>query len=648
MDSDSGQRTADSGSTTTRSPLLSAVRRLLSSHAVPLAVIALLGCALFVPAIIHHDVFTFRDHTDYFQPLRYYTAEHLSAWKLPLWNPYNASGEPWLANPQTGVFYPPTWLFMAMPFETAYMAYLLLHFVILGIGAYVLFARRSTPGAATAGAVALMLCGPTISLFDVNNNLATFAWVPLAIWCGLEHRPRLGGIVLALAFLGGEPFFAAIAALLFVVTALWSADVSSAVDGRPARRPFGDRAGRSLAAVGTTALLAFGLSAIQLLPFIELLRSSDRRAGLDPGMIFRASMPLRDWLRLALPPPTLDLTQAQHFIPVVYIGVVTVVLALVALSLPRKAWPWLVLLACSALVAAGNEVPAGDWIARAPVTLFRYPARVVPFGALAVIALAVIGLDRIPKRRAWVDVVVVLVLVIDLVPRTVVIRSVAPLRLDRVPYPAFVGRDLKMIRLGTVSLNRGAWVGGYLNLYTRRFDAATAAPVASQRYITTLTHEILNVGIDHLDRMGVGWVITDRVLPRSRYILAAESRGVKAWRSRGALPMARVVEGNGTVRGVQSLAVDASQARVRIDTPHGGTLVLTQQLAPGWKVFIDGHAANARVYDSFFRAATVPPGKHEILWTFRPFSLIAGAFVTAVTVIALLISVVMKTSAVKR
>jgi len=622
---DSGQRTADSGSTTTRSPLLSAVRRLLSSHAVPVAVIVLLGCALFVPALIHHDVFTFRDHTDYFQPLRFYTAEHLSTWKLPLWNPYNASGEPWLANPQTGVFYPPTWLFMAMPFETAYMSYLLLHFVILGLGAYVLFARGSTPGAATAGAVALMLCGPTISLFDVNNNLVTFAWVPLAIWCGLERRPRLGGVVLALAFLGGEPFFAAIAALLFVIAC------------------------REIREILIAALLAFGLSAIQLFPFIELLRASDRRAGLDPSMIFRASMPLRDWLRIATPPPAFDIMQSQHFIPIIYIGIVTVVLALVALSLPRKAWPWLVLLACSAFVAAGNDVPGGEWIARAPVTLFRYPARVVPFGALAVIALAVIGLDRIPKRRAWVDVVVVLVLVIDLVPRTVVLRSVAPLRLDRVPYPAFVGHDLKMIRLGgAASLNRGAWIGGYLNLYTRRFDAGTAAPVTSQRYITTLTHEILNVGIDHLDAMGVGWVITDRVLPRSRYILAAEDRGVKAWRSRRALPMARVIEGDGTIRGVQSLAVDASRARVRVDTPHGGTLVLTQQTAPGWKVFIDGREANARVYDSFFRAATVPPGKHEILWVFRPFSLLAGAFVTAVTGIALLISVVMKTSAVKR
>ena len=46
-----------------------------------------------------------------------------------------------MANPQTGVFYPPTWLFAIFPFETAYMLYLALHLVILAWGAYLLFAR---------------------------------------------------------------------------------------------------------------------------------------------------------------------------------------------------------------------------------------------------------------------------------------------------------------------------------------------------------------------------------------------------------------------------------------------------------------------------------------------------------------------------
>ncbi len=69
------------------------------------------------------------------------------------------------------------------------------------------------------GAAALMFSGPVLSLLDVSNNLATFAWIPLALWCAEEGAWRRGGAVLALAFLAGEPFFAAVAALLYVARA---------------------------------------------------------------------------------------------------------------------------------------------------------------------------------------------------------------------------------------------------------------------------------------------------------------------------------------------------------------------------------------------------------------------------------------------
>ena len=112
--------------------------------------------------------------------------------------------------------------------------------------------------------------------------------------------------------------------------------------------------------------------------------------------------------------------------------------------------------------------------------------------------------------------------------------------------------------------------------------------------------------------------------------------------------MARVLEAGDRFRDVQALALDASHARVRVDTPHGGVLVLTQRAEPGWSVAIDGREANARVYDRMFLAATVPAGKHEILWTFRPFSLIAGALISVVTLVTLLFALTLQTSTVKR
>ena len=102
------------------------VRAAWARHRFALALLALVVAILFAPALAQREVFTFRDHSDYFQPLRYFTAQHIRAYVLPHWNPYSASGESWLANPQTGVFYPPTWLFAFLPFETAYMLYLAL------------------------------------------------------------------------------------------------------------------------------------------------------------------------------------------------------------------------------------------------------------------------------------------------------------------------------------------------------------------------------------------------------------------------------------------------------------------------------------------------------------------------------------------
>ncbi|HKR63815.1 MAG TPA: hypothetical protein VJZ00_08790, partial [Thermoanaerobaculia bacterium] len=328
----------------------------------PLALLLILATTLFLAPLAKQEVFTLRDHLDYFQPLRFFTAEELCAGRLPLWNPYNASGEPWLANPQTGVFYPPAWLFLVLPFPTAYMLYLLFHLALVGCGAYLLFTRFASSGAALVGAAALMFGGPVLSLLDVSNNLATFAWIPLVLWCASAGAWRRGGAALALAFLAGEPFFAALAALLYVLVRL-KRDILG------------------------TAAIAFGISAVQLLPFLAIVRVSDRAAGTDSAAILRDSMTARDWLRLVSP---VQLAAGQTFLPTVYIGLAVTALALLGLTRARRMIGWLALLAFAIVIATG---PA--FLAHLPLTLFRYPARLVPFAALAIAALAVAGWDRV-------------------------------------------------------------------------------------------------------------------------------------------------------------------------------------------------------------------------------------------------------------
>ena len=580
----------------------------MTRHRFALAFLAVVATPLFLLPLLEGEVFTLRDHYDYFQPLRWFTAAELQEGRLPLWNPYNASGEPWLANPQTGVFYPPAWLFVLLPFPAAYMLFLLFHLVLLGWGAYLLFVRDASPGPALVGAVALMFCGPVLSLLDVSNNLATLAWIPLALWCAAEGAWRRGGVVLALAFLGGEPFFAACGVLAYA--------------GRASARPDG------LKPLLRSALVALGVSAVQLAPFLEMLRDSDRAAGLDASLILMHSMSWSDWLRVLVP---IERGATQQFIPEVYAGVLVCALAL--LGVRRKTWPWLVLLAVCVAVSFGPAL-----LATLPLTLFRYPARLVPLAALAIAALAVAGWERVRPNRRWVDLVVVMIVVLDLVPRARPLLPSAPFRRDVVPYATEVGRTSKFLRAGTVDArHRTAWISGYLNLYERRFDAFTAAPVASDAYVRVHRTLLENPTREELARKGIGWVVTTHDLAPA-FAPVARADDVTVYRNRMTLPMAFLTTRSPLTVHPARVQLDTSGVRVSVDAPQEGVVVILQQRAPGWRVSIDGVEAREFPVDGIFRGVQVTRGHHEIVWTYRPYSIVFGAIVTSLTLLALTLS----------
>ena len=60
------------------------------------------------------------------------------AGELPLWNPYQFAGAPFLATGQASVLYPPSVLFHVLPLAMAYGWYLLLHFALAGVLTYAL------------------------------------------------------------------------------------------------------------------------------------------------------------------------------------------------------------------------------------------------------------------------------------------------------------------------------------------------------------------------------------------------------------------------------------------------------------------------------------------------------------------------------
>ncbi|MGK2858352.1 MAG: YfhO family protein [Thermoanaerobaculia bacterium] len=560
--------------------------------------IALAALAPFIPMLLGGDVPSFRDHRDYFVPLREATAIALRGGELPLWNALSGSGEPWLANPQTGVFYPPAWLVAALPFRTGYVLFLVFHLALLGFGWRRLVLRWVRDDVATLSACALVLSGPVLSLLDVSNSLGTFAWIPLLLSFALDggqRAPARDAATIALCFLGGEPLLAAAGAALYAVVRL--------VRERRA----------ALLGVAAVAALSILLSAAQLLPFLESLRGSDRSSGLDSVAALAQSLAPVDWMLVPVAPSvpgsaTIALT-SQRFLPSIFISPL---LALLPLALPllwrggmlpsRACFGWLALFGVSAFLAAGAHLAPAKWFyLAAGLTVNRYPVKFALFGFLAIVALGAICLDRLlegtrrtalagavaavmaavivillatsrspaatqmlalwaaaivivlvarPPRR-WLLVVATLVVAADSISASRFLLVGSPLAAGVEPHATILQRERKVARLEQFDLRRdrtasragrAAWLGGYLNLRNQQFDAMTAAPVVDVRYLEIVGYALARPRIDILDFFGVGYLFTTREISGPGYREVLESGGVRVYERAAGFPSVTVWE----------------------------------------------------------------------------------------------------------
>jgi len=205
-----------------------------------------------------------------------WSRERLHAGDLPVWNPYNGAGVPHLANYVSAVLSPFSVPFYALPMRAALVAAAALKLFVLGLFTY-LFLRRVSVShlAAVVGAVAFIFAG---------YHLVWLSWPhPGAVVClpaglyfaetAIQARGRRRrwlawagySAALVASFLAGHPetmFFGGGLALVYVAARL-------AVLRRPARQRV-----RLAAEFAGSGALAAGLSAVQLLPFVEYLGRS--------------------------------------------------------------------------------------------------------------------------------------------------------------------------------------------------------------------------------------------------------------------------------------------------------------------------------------------------------------------------------------
>src|SRR5215469_11703954 len=115
--------------TATSSPAPAERSRRIGAIVWPLTPDRSAALGLFVAAVVFYYPLVFLgralvdyDALVYFYPQRVYLARSLLSGQIPLWDPNLFLGAPFLANPQTAVLYPPSWLFLLGPVQSIYTA----------------------------------------------------------------------------------------------------------------------------------------------------------------------------------------------------------------------------------------------------------------------------------------------------------------------------------------------------------------------------------------------------------------------------------------------------------------------------------------------------------------------------------------------
>jgi len=381
------------------------------------------GLALFFPCLLFfYDLFTGRflfterDLGPYFIPPRFFWVESIKNWDFPLWNPYQFTGHPFFANPQHAILYPLNGLFFLLPFDWAFNSIIILHFFLGGFFTFLLLKDLKVhfTGALIAG-LTFMLGGYLLSIHSLLNSLLSVVWTPLIMMYfrralaspGLKNE-MLAGIWVTVSFLGGgvEIVYGNFGVLLLMVIFSPSPDP-----------PFSGRETRGIGSwarvwLGTRVLLAitivfFLLSAIQLIPFLELYQHSTRGQGISYPEATVWSFAPKDFLLFFLPDPYgyfLDMKKywtTQCWLKTLYTGGFPFLLSLVYFLFGRGRKLFLSLMILSLFLSLGHYNPLYPWVFKY-VPFFvgiRYPVKFLYIFILALSITAGLGFDRLISRR---------------------------------------------------------------------------------------------------------------------------------------------------------------------------------------------------------------------------------------------------------
>ncbi|MCC6548271.1 YfhO family protein [Candidatus Sumerlaeota bacterium] len=334
--------------------------------------------------------------------------DSILAGDFPAWNHFTFCGNPFVANMEARVFYPPQLAMLPLPTAWGINLTIFIHWMLCGYFAWLLARKlRLEATAALLTGTVFMLSGPNAAcLFPGHMSvIMVIAWFPLLLWF-VEHlidgitpgRIAAGATALALSILAGHPQILFYSSFLILVYTLARAAM------------IGVRQVAALvASVGAMTVLGVMMSAVQLLPTWFMQKEGSRQVmTFDNAATF--SIAPRDLLTFLLPGLFGDNITSPFWggwypwVIAVFMGVGTMMLLMIGLLHARRCKPMIAMAvvgALSLLIALGSFTPVFKALYSffPGFDFFRGSAKILSHAALAIAVVSGYGLQMLVEER---------------------------------------------------------------------------------------------------------------------------------------------------------------------------------------------------------------------------------------------------------
>ncbi len=342
-----------------------------------------------------------------FYPIHSLKYQMGQARQIFLWNPYIFSGTPYLADPQSAMFYPPNWIFFLVPTGRAIVWFIFFHFILASGGSYLfLRAHHFEPFSSLGGALFFSLSGFALLHMMHLGILGAYALIPWGLYLTRRLIERgslvsvsLLGLYFALLLFNGSFQLAMMAGLIIALY----------FGGHLDLKGFFRRDQLRLSGLFILALiLGITLASIQLIPTGELYFNTPRGSGLTFQDATAGSLRPADFLMSLIPEyrgnPLKGTYRGHHaFWEIcVFIGIFPLLGAFLGPAISpagekRRVGIFLLTGFLGVLLSLGGNTPLYMLIHKVPVMgSFRIPARYIVLTITALAYFLTLTLDQFP------------------------------------------------------------------------------------------------------------------------------------------------------------------------------------------------------------------------------------------------------------